>query len=84
VTSDLAYLLRCSFYRCPLRRRDERSCLVVDRSTTRLNWGGFGGRPLDGRPVRRTHMDTLDELNHLAKVRVAGSNPVFRSRNGVF
>jgi len=24
----------------------------------------------------------VDELHHLAKVRVAGSNPVFRSRNG--
>ena len=27
--------------------------------------------------------DAVDDLNHLAKVRVAGSNPVFRSRDGV-
>jgi hypothetical protein len=57
----------------------ERSNLVVDRSTTGLNSGPFGGLSVDGRPVQRTRQDTVDELNHLAKVRVAGSNPVFRS-----
>jgi hypothetical protein len=34
---------------------------------------------MDERPAQRIAQDTLDELNHLAKVRVAGSNPVFRS-----
>jgi hypothetical protein len=52
---------------------------VVDRSTTVLNSGGFGGPCVDGRPARRTRHDAVDELKHLAKVRVAGSNPVFRS-----
>jgi len=53
--------------------------LVVDRSATRLNSGGFGGRSVDGRPAQKTRQDTADELKHLAKVRVAGSNPVFCS-----
>ena len=35
---------------------------------------------MDGGPAQRTGQDTMDELKHLAKVRVAGSNPVFRSR----
>src|ERR1700722_7227783 len=48
---------------------------VVDRSTTGSNSGGFGGRSMDGRPAQWIPQDTLDELNHLAKVRVAGSNP---------
>ena len=34
---------------------------------------------MDGGPAQRTAKDTMDELKHLAKVRVAGSNPVFRS-----
>ena len=36
---------------------------------------------MDRRPAQRTCPDTVDELKHLffAKVRVAGSNPVFRS-----
>ena len=54
--------------------------LVVDRSTTGLNSGESGGRSVDGRPVQRTGLDALDEFKHLAKVRVAGSNPVFRSK----
>lgn len=58
----------------------ERSNLVVDRSTTGMNSGAFGGLSVDGRPVQRTRQDTVDELNHLAKVRVAGPNPVFRSK----
>ena len=50
--------------------------LVVDRSTTGLNLGGFDGRFVDGRPAHGTRPDVIDELKHLAKVRVAGSNPV--------
>jgi hypothetical protein len=37
--------------------------------------GQFGGRPVDGRPALRTRQDTVDELKHIAKVRVADSNP---------
>src|ERR1700743_1306415 len=53
---------------------------LVDRSTTGFNLGGFGGFSVDGRPVLSTRHDTVDEFKHLAKVRVAGSNPVFRSK----
>jgi len=35
---------------------------------------------MDGTAPRRTGADLPDEFRHLAKVRVAGSNPVFRSR----
>jgi hypothetical protein len=35
---------------------------------------------VDGGPAKRLGPDVLDDLNHLAKVRVAGSNPVFRSK----
>jgi len=45
---------------------------VVDRSTTGFDSGGFGGRSVDGRPGHRTRRETMDELKHLAKVRVAG------------
>jgi hypothetical protein len=40
----------------------------------------MGGHCVDGGAAQRTCPDTVDELKHLAKVRVAGSNPVFRSR----
>jgi hypothetical protein len=61
------------------RRCQKRVDLVVDRSTTGLNSGGLGGHSEDGGPAQRIRLDTVDELKHLAKVRVAGSNPVFRS-----
>ena len=38
---------------------------------------------MDGRAAQRLALDAMDELAYLAKVRVAGSIPVFRSRNGV-
>jgi hypothetical protein len=38
---------------------------------------------VDGEPAQSTRPDAVDELKHLAKVRVAGSNPVFRSIVGV-
>ena len=44
------------------RSRDEGPDLVVDRSTTGLNSGGFGGRSVDETPAQRTHQDTMDEL----------------------
>ena len=48
----------------------------------RVEFGRIGGHSVDGRPAQRTRPDAPDKLKHLfAKVRVAGSNPVFRSRN---
>ena len=48
----------------------------------------MGGHCVDGGAVQRICPDALDKLKHLAKVRVAGSNPVFRSitagRSAVF
>jgi hypothetical protein len=35
---------------------------------------------VDGIAVRETGVDPMDEKNHLAKLRVAGSNPVVRSK----
>ena len=53
--------------------------LVVDCSTRGLNSVAMDGRSLDERAAHRTGPHTLDERKHLAKLRVAGSNPVFRS-----
>jgi len=50
-----------------LRSKD---ALVVSRSTRGLNSGCFGGRSVDGRPAQRTCLDTVDELKHIAKVKV--------------
>jgi hypothetical protein len=49
--------------------------------------GGLGGRVgnwVEGPALQRIPPDLGDEIKHLAKVRVGGSNPVFRSLNGVF
>ena len=54
--------------------------LVVDRSTTGWNLGIRVGNWVDGSAAHRTGPDAGDEKNHLAKVRVAGSNPVVRSK----
>ena len=35
-------------------------------------------------PFSGSRQTSGDEIKHLAKVRVGGSNPVFRSLNGVF
>ena len=65
---------------CPTRRRCQEGVdLVVDRSATGSNSGAFGGQSVDGCPAQRTRPNAVDDLKHLAKVRVAGSNPVFRS-----
>jgi hypothetical protein len=53
--------------------------VVVDRSTTGRISGGFNGNWADGIAAQGTGVDPMDEKNHLAKVRVAGSNPVVRS-----
>jgi len=43
-------------------------------------WDGRAGNREDGTARHRTRTDPQDENRHLAKVRVAGSNPVFRSK----
>ena len=55
-------------------------CPVVDRSTTRTNPDKPGGHSMDGSACQRIVENWVDESHHLAKVRVAGSNPVFRSK----
>ena len=42
---------------------------------------GLGGNWVDRTAGQRTGDNSVDENRHLAKVRVAGSNPVFRSKN---
>ena len=42
--------------------------------------GGRGGNWVDGRPRSGTGTEHQDQFQHVAKVRVAGSNPVFRSK----
>jgi hypothetical protein len=53
---------------------------VVERSATGQNPGGCRGLPVDRGAGRQIAEDPIDKSHHLAKVRVAGSNPVFRSR----
>jgi len=45
---------------------------------------GRSGNWVDGTAFRWTGADVQDENRHLAKVRVAGSNPVFRSKKDQF
>src|SRR5271156_1619465 len=42
---------------------------------------GGGGNWVDGAALRRTYPDLQDGIRHLANVRVARSNPFFRSKN---
>jgi hypothetical protein len=46
---------------------------LVDRSTTGRISGGFNGNRVDTIAAQVTGVDPMDEKNHLAKVRVAGS-----------
>jgi hypothetical protein len=55
-----------------------RPSVVVERSTTGVP-GGCNGNWLNGTACQWTGPDQMDAHPHLAKVRVAGSNPVFRS-----
>jgi hypothetical protein len=57
--------------------------LVVDRATTGWNLGKPDGNWVDGIVAPASGWTPLDENNHLAKVRVAGSNPVVRSRGKI-
>src|SRR5487761_2189383 len=56
---------------------------VVERSATVVIWLDFVDST-DGasnkRPCQRPRTNAMEVLHHLAKVRVAGSNPVVRSR----
>jgi hypothetical protein len=54
--------------------------VVVDGSTIAANPAGFGGRTVDASARQQTEENRVDESHHLAKVRVAGSNAVFCSR----
>ncbi len=54
--------------------------VVVDRSTTWHNSDSLNGNWVDRIAALGTGVDQTDEKNHLAKVRVAGSNPVVRSK----
>jgi hypothetical protein len=57
--------------------------LVVDRSTARRMSGGRNGNWVDGIAAQATGAELVDETNHLAKVRIAGSNPVVRSKKNM-
>jgi hypothetical protein len=64
--------------------RAARPCLEVWVDSRPLYYGGGlsgrGGNWVDRSARQGTGQDPVDENPHLAKVRVAGSNPVFRSR----
>ena len=57
----------------PVERADSRALYYSDE----LN--GRAGNWVDGTAPHRARRTSTDEDPHLAKVRVAGSNPVFRS-----
>ena len=52
---------------------------MVDRYTEWADWTGWADEPTDKRPRQGTGTDQTDGNHNLAKVRVAGSNPVVRS-----
>jgi hypothetical protein len=52
---------------------------MVDRYTEWADWAGWADEPADRRPRQGTGTDSADVNHNLAKVRVAGSNPVVRS-----
>jgi hypothetical protein len=52
---------------------------MVDRYTEWADWAGWADEPADRRPRQGTGTDSADGNHNLAKVRVAGSNPVVRS-----
>ena len=53
---------------------------MVERSTTGAYWVGWVDGFVDGSAPGRTRPYYLDVFHNLAKVRVAGSNPVVRSK----
>ena len=52
---------------------------MVDRYTEWADWTGWADESADRRPRQGTGTDSADGSLHVAKVRVAGSNPVVRS-----
>jgi hypothetical protein len=52
----------------------------VDRSTNWVDWGVFGGQNVDSATRNRSWWTGWTVVLTFAKVRVAGSNPVFRSK----
>ena len=52
---------------------------MVDRYTEWADWTGWADESADRRPRQGTGTDSAEGSLHLAKVRVAGSNPVVRS-----
>ena len=56
---------------------------MVDRYTEWADWAGWADEPADRRPRQGTGTDSADVNHNLAKVRVAGSNPVVRSISGL-
>ena len=46
----------------------------------RVEFSGLGGNWMERTALQRTGVDPLDQSRNVAKVRVAGSNPVVRSR----
>jgi len=57
--------------------------ILVERRSRALYYGGAltgpSGNWVDAMARRGAHRDLVDQIHYLAKVRVAGSNPVFRS-----
>jgi hypothetical protein len=64
-----------------LEQKDVPSGVSVDSRPLYYGAGlsGRGGNWVDATATQGTDRDIVDENHHLAKVRVAGSNPVFRS-----
>ncbi len=56
---------------------------VVTRVTSGRIRQHFLDDETDGGPARRTEQHWMDGFQHLAKVRVAGSNPVVRSKRNL-
>gem|GEM_PF-3592465 len=56
---------------------------MVDRYTEWADWTGWADEPADRRPRQGTGADSAEGNHNLAKVRVAGSNPVVRSISGL-
>ena len=56
---------------------------MVDRYTEWADWTGWADESAERRPRQGTGTDSADGNHNLAKVRVAGSNPVVRSISGL-
>jgi len=52
---------------------------MVDRYKEWADWAGWADEPADRSPCQQSGAVSADGNHNLAKVRVAGSNPVVRS-----